>query len=260
MAQDEKKVRHIIEDMAADMERQLDSHPGAETLADFMDGLLPEAEMDAIRAHTAVCGKCLKTLDAMAAPLDAETQALLDDRELLAARWAGMQRELSSAEPATPPPLPFYATLGFARLAAALFLTMSIGLGVALYRQAGAIRAPEANTLTVGLNPSGAAVTRDARTLTSVPLHSGVRRIALQLNLANLDDYPVYSVRVWPAEADAGAPLWRDDGLARLPGGGFSISFPAETLPPGRYRLAVIGMDREAETTLAEYAFELTPK
>lgn len=244
--------------MAAEARERLDEHPTPDTLCAYDAEELSEKEAARVRAHLAVCKDCARTVLDLAAfpqiePRPGVEPLSPEDEET---QWQRVLERIAREEPAeesrdvsrtwTPlwgRPLQLVtAALAVACIALAFWI-------VRLQQEGTRQEGPTANVFVVQLVPMDAPV---ARGEDMIRIPAGMRSVLLVLTLADLrafDDFEATLRRDGPE----GEVVWEKAGLVRGPEGYFSVSLPRDSLPAGRYRLVLEGVERGSRETLARY-------
>jgi hypothetical protein len=252
--------------LAEDKRRGLVAHPLPERLAEYRAGHLDEYEAEDIREHIALCPECTQTLLEMAgadeAGLNAEAhiseEDLKADIESLSARLA--EPEIPSEQPAARwKNLEPERRLTIAWALAATFLACSVGLSMlvwSLKQDNDRAIEPRVNVNIIDLVPIGEWVDRSTRGPEAPAFPKSAPSVILILNLTDQSQLPAYEVEI--ASADPSRVEQRIiRGLERSEEGNFTLEIIRDMLPPGNYRLTLVGVDGKLRKTLAEYKTEI---
>jgi Putative zinc-finger len=253
----ERSLTAAIRELAAAAEHGLRDHPAPGELLDFVAGDLSAAERERIEEHLALCRDCARTALDLAA--DAESQPaprgdLVTEKEL-AAEWERFRAAVS-------PALPVRRAVAMSRIAwvlAASLLLAVIGVSWRLGELAREVRrlsAPRSDVYVAELAPTGSGRPRERGEGDVVRPPAWVSRVVLILDFAGPASSPEYAVEL--ATAD-GRPIWRRQGLRPGPDGTFTLEVPRDWLPPGTYRIRLLGLRGAEAREAARYELRVVP-
>jgi hypothetical protein len=244
------------------------THLSPATLLDYHVGKLSEEEREGVQDHLALCPECtrrLLLLDELPSVPPPREELRLTGRRL-EAEWALLRERVGLApwsrpgKPAAPttvafPPRPRSRPPAVWALAASLLLVTTLGLAAWVHRlllRTTALAGPQVQLAVADLVPEGSGP-RDSAPAEPAEIRwsAGTERLLLILNLADLQPFPGYRLRVTGA---AGQTVWESGDLARSGNGNFFLTLPRALLPPGAYRLELRGRTGAGELRpLAEY-------
>ncbi|MEA2603497.1 MAG: hypothetical protein QOF89_4489 [Acidobacteriota bacterium] len=248
---DERGLTTAIRELAAMMEHGLRDHPAPGELLDFVAGDLAAAERERIEEHLALCRDCARVaLDVAADPgLQPVPPGELVTEEELAAEWERFRAAVSSA----PPVRRAVAMSPFAWALAASLLLGVIGLSWRmgeLAREVRRLSAPRSDVYVAELVPAGSGRPRERGEGDVVRPPAWVSRVILILDFAGPASSPEYAIEL--ATADS-RPIWRRQGLRPGPDGTFTLEVPRDWLPPGTYRIRLLGLRGGEAQEVAQY-------
>ncbi len=279
MADDDDRITAALRAYAEGTRAAQASHVAPGDLLAYHDGLLSDAEEEAIRAHLALCRRCAGLiLEAATFPAERQDPAhRLSDAELHQ-RWRSFRMKLGEASgvAATPAPPPPVARRGLASLLRALrggpslrvrlqplfgplpalaTALVVIGLGLAIWTVSlsGRLAHPAVGVYVADLLPREMVERREGETTTVTVVPAWADRILLLLNVfAPRVSYRTYEVAIFGA-AQGDRRIWSSRELRLREGGGFALEVPRRFLSTGTYRIEVVGLDGERREPLAVY-------
>ncbi len=252
----------------AEQERRAsDDHPTAAALDDYRRGVLPPAAKEELKEHLVLCHPCfdqVRDLDAFHRVRSADggpasrSPAVADFET--AAFWRTLRPRLE-ARPATPAVRrPGGRRSGAWRLPAAVaasVLVTALGFSFWVGSQHRALAASEARLAALQAPRPNARI-YDLYVDTSE--RSGENRpqpvevaagSMLILTPRDAGDYPEVAVEIYDA---AGSQAWAGSGFAADPvDGSFTLWLPPELLPPGDYRVRLVGRGADTSELIEEY-------
>ncbi len=233
-------------------------HPAVEELTEYRSGGLSQEVRERIRDHLTLCRECQQLVLDFGALSDLASEG----RELTAAdvdqQWGRLARRLRSA-----PPQDSVAVVSsrprFAWALAAALATAVVGLSVwvqALRHQNRELIRPQINAHLGDLFADGDRL-RESGQFERVVVPPEADQVVLILNLNRPETFSDYRVEILDSLAEDARVRWRRDGLRRGSEGNFVLTLRRGFLPPGRYRIRILGLEAEQEHLLASYGFEV---
>lgn len=237
-------------------EAALDRHPDAATWVAYCRRQLPEGQAAALASHLAICSACCELV------LDFEAFQPEDegapDEEPEESKPAPSMRFAAEAPPtAEAPVVPFAPRRrvrgGGPRQGWLVAASLSGVLVSAFLAYQAGLRSrpsePRKNVPLFDLQAVGS--TRDgAQRVPEIRLPEGVGSALLLLNPASDPTGKRFGARI---VNDEGTLLWYSEGLTPVVGPAFTVELPRGFLPPGRYRLELLGLDDDGEKSLGTF-------
>jgi len=263
--------------LAEDERRRSDAHPEPDDLLAYHAGELSEEERERLQDHLAVCPRCARTvLDLASFPAiePADPAREISDSEVAGAR-AALDRRLAEERPlADPVPLAHRqkareAPSGIPRTAvfplAAVFLATVLGLSFWIVSLRGELRGLEATvaelrTPAAGFeirNPVPVASFRQRGEEPETLLLSADEPVHLLTLDVALLDHPLFPAYALELAGEDGEILWRQDDARLTEDGTVNLRLPHAFLPPGDYRIRLLGVDGGERTPLEEYPIRI---
>ena len=230
-------------------EQQMDFEEHFATCPECLEGVELVQDLDsALRTVAAEDGAVANAADVDSAPpratIDGEPTADSRPADNHGKIWPWPQRYRSFQ------PLAAAAVLGLALLPSAWLASRNRGLSGELQR----LRAPRANVPAVVLD-----TLRDAAAGQTPVLELAAGEPWLTLALEVGDDPGIAAFDVVLEDA-ARRQVWQAEGLAPTPWGVLSLTFPADQVPSGSYRLRVTARDdRGRKEPIGTFPFEVAP-
>ncbi len=116
------------------------------------------------------------------------------------------------------------------------------------------LAAPQLNPPVFDLYPREMTRRADQSEINEIAVPRDAKSVALILNSQSQIATRAASLEIVNAQ---GAIVWRTDGLTRHPTGDYTISLPAEFLPPGRYALNLYHPGKGRRAAIASFALRL---
>ncbi|HEY3569491.1 MAG TPA: zf-HC2 domain-containing protein [Thermoanaerobaculia bacterium] len=227
-------------------------HPKPETLAAYHAGELTEPEERRLQDHLVGCPECaalLLDLDGLSDPGFGAGSLPPADQEAL---WRNLQAEIREEEPLAPI-VPLRRRAASPRLLQALaaaLLAVTIGLSVwvaSLQRKVDELSRPQENALVLDLDAGTARGEEGARPTWVIPKDVRLFTLILSPPEPRSTRYRVAMERV------GGGRVWSGE-LVPNEAGSLSLILPRHGIPPGDYRVRLLGPGGEP---VAEYALRL---
>lgn len=256
----ERDLKAAVRDLAQAMEGGLRTHPSHDELHAYAAGALDAAERDPIEDHLALCRECARTILDLAVLAEEEPEELAKERlpeSRLAAEW---ERLRSAAVPASPVRRLVAATSPALPYALAATLLLAFGLGwwtIRLGEEVRQLSAPRSDVWVADLVPTGSGSPLERGENEAVRPPSWANRIVLILAFAGPASHPEYGIEL--ASAD-GKPIWSRQGLRPGPEGTFTLEVPRQWLPPGSYRIRLVGQRDAMAQEVARYDLRIPPQ
>jgi len=110
---------------------------------------------------------------------------------------------------------------------------------------------PEANVPIIDLLPAGVLRGHDSGRLTRIDFPPGAEHATLVLSVTGHVAHDAYTLRI---EDSTGAIVWNGGDLRRSAHDTFTLSLPRSIVPPGDYRVRLLGVRAGREETIQTYA------
>lgn len=244
-----------LKQLARGVEENLSSHPRPETLLAYCGGELAPTESAAVEEHITWCRECSDILDDLPQFLSGEVPEA-DPREK-SADWSGLMDQVNRTErsehrPAVAETSSFWPRS--AQLIAAI-LVLSVGASVFwvanLKGRLNEALEPRPNIPIYDLDPPAAERAGEE----ALGLELAARnRAVLILNPLGSVPPGAYTVRFVSAD---GVTVWTSESLEPTEFGNFNLELVGGSLPPGRYRIDVLGPQPDSERLVGSFVFRL---
>ncbi len=235
-----KTLKDLLLKRISREEAALRQHPDVAVLADYLDDLLTEPEVEEIREHLSICRACRKELDHLDEPME-EVEAYAN----LPAEEKARQRMLLN--PALNQRKPLYQRLGFAY---ALGFIMLLGWLGTLWR--GSSPAALTNPDQAYLSPMSTSAPRETVPQQEIVLEADSPGLLLTLNLSNMEGFSAYVLEIYE-DPRPEQPRNKVRGLTRKRGGNFTVFLPREMLAEGDFWFVIKGARGPLVEELAAY-------
>ena len=224
-----------------------EAHPGPETLADFHDELLDEAQASAIQTHLIGCRSCTQYLLAYASDeaIDEEVAPSAFLAETVKTQAHPVSHDQKGKR---------NSFLFLTQAAAALFLMSTASLlmwNLSLNKKLGEAQEPITDSDKVNLNPEGAWSPRNAGPTSRII--DGEKPLVLLLNNLELPAHTAFHVLI---KNHNGETLWEKMGLKPDEHHVFTVILPQNYLKADIYEIQLL--DGEQKTILATYRLDLS--
>ena len=248
--------------------RASDGHPSIETLRDGRAGLLAPKEKESLEEHLVACRQCFDLAQDLEAFSQARQAAAGPPPEVAdfetAAFWRTLRPrlEVPSEPTVVQPPTHRRGVWRLPTAVAASVLLTALGFSFWVGSQhralaesevrIAALEKPRPNTRIYDLyldtsERSGESSPQPVE----VPAGS-----MLILTPHDTGVYPGYAVEIHDSEGK----VWADDGFAADPADGtFTLWLPPDFLPPGEYRVRLLGRGAETDELIEEYGVRMVP-
>lgn len=243
----DKTLKDLLLERVAREEAALKQHPDVALLADYLDDLLDEPEMEAIREHLSICDACRKELRHLDEPIEGLMEFADQSAEEKARQWQELQGLMGQPPPSPIPRKPLFRQVSFAYGLAAMLL---LGWVATFWR----LTSPDAlpNLDQAYLSPTAPGTPREATTTPEISLEAGSPGLSLTLNLSDMASFSAYALEIY-ADPRPERPRSRITGLARKPGGNFTVFLPRDQLEEGIFWFVLKGESGAEGKELAAY-------
>lgn len=229
----ERDLKSSIRELAAALESGLSDHPTLEELRDFAVGKLPENRRERLREHLSLCRACAQKVAALAGPPEEVRRGDLLTEEELDAEWKRFQAKSG-------------ATRGRQVLQALAALLLLAVVGSIVWQ----LRPTPKREQIARLDPL--TDVRGGAEPSNPIVPDGAEILALSLSLDSPKPLPVYDVEIFILN---GGQVWSRRGVPSKDSE-VEIKVPFDRLPPGIYRISLLGPQRSLEE---EYEFSIQP-
>lgn len=236
------------------------SHLEPDRLLAYLEGSAAGEERELLRAHLADCPRCVDLLLDLEA-LTPEPREEGGDRAVdlgQRRRWRALRSRLaaeatSDSEPARHATPPWY------RLAAAVLLLATVGLGIRvaqlrvetgeLLDRVATLEAPRPNVPVAYLD-----ALRSADGAETVVVEPGDGLLVLMVSPSEIRSSSSYELVIEDARGDE---AWRGDGLEISEYGSVRLALSASTLPAGSYRVHLFGVEEGERRPAGVFALRI---
>jgi anti-sigma factor RsiW len=246
-----RDLDEAIRDLADEDRRSLSGHPDPVTLLDFHEGKLSATAADRVEEHLALCAECARTVLDFAEfphlePPDEEyrmTPAEVERQRRAVEERLGVGAPSSFLRPAVLLPL------------AATFLVAAVALGIwgaGLQRRVAELEGPRGDVYLLGGLRAEDSLLRGGEEHT---IPEWAERVMLYLTLPGGEEKHLrYEV---DAVSDGGVPVLRGVRVEPDDDGTLALEIDAGSLPPGKYRFELFGVDGGERTSLSGFPIQI---
>lgn len=255
---------------ASEREGAVTEHPAPEELVDYQEGSLAPGDVVRIQEHLVVCATCRDELLDLAdfdREVSGDEASLVPSNEMTERSWQRFEaaraamRAASAGEQGRRSVVRFHprswsprTTWTMAASIAVAMAAVALVAGALLGRSKPGQGVGEGSPFVFDLDPSGAAVLREAVAVPEVVVPAGMDPIVVRLNLGDLTAHEAYEAEVYDRRDQL---VLRRKKLARDRSGSITFMASPEEWPGGEYRVHLIALDAERRQELAAYALRL---